>query len=310
MGVIMAKSFLTYEQQIKKLVDDKNLIINDEEYATSVLKEIGYFALIGGYKDLFKNNTTKKYKDGTCFEDIVALYKFDENLRELFLKYLLKIERHIRSLISYYFCEKYGESQSYYLDKNNFSRHSKDMEDVKRLLGELEKLANHKSDYKYINHHRNTYGNVPLWVLFNGVTFGTISKFYMLMTQDLQFKVSREFQSLSEKKVRQILDVITKFRNVCAHNERLFSYKTKNAIPNLSAHKALNIMTKGDAYVSGIQDLFSVVISFKYLLSDEDFGKFKNSLASTIDYYIENTSALSENNILNAMGFPQNWKQV
>ena len=50
MGVIMAKSFLTYEQQIKKLVDDKNLIINDEEYATSVLKEIGYFAANDGRK--------------------------------------------------------------------------------------------------------------------------------------------------------------------------------------------------------------------------------------------------------------------
>lgn len=154
------------------------------------------------------------------------------------------------------------------------------------------------------------YGNVPLWVLFNGVTFGTISKFYMLMTQDLQFKVSREFKSLSEKKVRQILNVITKFRNVCAHNERLFSYKTKNAIPNLNAHKALNIATKGSAYVSGIQDLFAVVISFKYLLSDDDFAEFKSSLASAIDYYIQNTSALSENDILSAMGFSQNWKQV
>ena len=57
MGVIMAQSFLTYEQQIKNLVDDKNLIIKDKEYATSVLKEIGYFALVGGYKDLFKNST-------------------------------------------------------------------------------------------------------------------------------------------------------------------------------------------------------------------------------------------------------------
>ena len=306
----MAKSFLTYEQQLKKLVYDKNLIIKDEEYATSVLKKIGYFALIVGYKDLFKNNTTKKYKDNTCFEDIVALYEFDENLRALFLKYLLKIERHIRSLISYYFCEKYGESQAYYLDKNNFSKHKKDNEDVKRQIGELEKLAKYKSDYKYINHHRNRYGNVPLWVLFNGVTFGTISKFYMLMTQDLQFKVSREFKSLSEKKVRQILNVITKFRNVCAHNERLFSYKTKNAIPNLNAHKALNIATKGSAYVSGIQDLFAVVISFKYLLSDDDFAEFKSSLASAIDYYIQNTSALNESDILSAMGFSQNWKQI
>ena len=117
----MSQSFLTYEQQIDKLVNDKNLIIANKKYAADTLKQIGYFALIGGYKELFKNSTTQKYKDGTNFEDIVALYKFDENLRELFLKYILKIERHLRSVISYYFCEKYGEHQSFYLDENNFS---------------------------------------------------------------------------------------------------------------------------------------------------------------------------------------------
>ena len=126
----MAQSFLTYNQQIEKLVNDKNLIISDKEFAVSTLKEIGYFALISGYKELFKNKTTKKYKDGTRFEDIVALYKFDENLRELFLKYLLKIERHIRSLVSYYFCEKYGEHQSFYLDKNNYTIHQKFQDDI------------------------------------------------------------------------------------------------------------------------------------------------------------------------------------
>lgn len=306
----MAQSFLTYEQQIDKLVNDKNLIIADKEYATDALKQIGYFALIGGYKELFKNPTTQKYKDGTKFEDIVALYKFDENLRELFLKYILKIERHLRSVISYYFCEKYGEHQSFYLDDNNFSIYPKYSSDVKRLVGELDKLANQNSDYAYINHHRNTYNNVPLWVLFNGITFGTLSKFYALMTQDLQFKVSREFNSLSEKQVGQILSVVTKFRNVCAHNERLFSYKTKNIIPNLPVHKALNIQRRGSTYDKGIRDLFAIVIAFKYFLGMDDFNKFKTNLTNTIDHYIQNTTALSKNDILSAMGFPTNWFQI
>ncbi len=306
----MAQSFLSYEQQIDKLVNDKNLIIAEKEYAIDALKRFGYFALIGGYKELFKNPTTQKYKDGTNFEDVVALYKFDENLRELFLKYILKIERHLRSIISYCFCEKYGEHQSFYLDEKNFSIYPKYSADVKRLVGELDKLANQNSDYAYINHHRNIYNNVPLWVLFNGITFGTLSKFYALMTQDLQFKVSREFNSLSEKQVGQILSVITKFRNVCAHNERLFSYKTKNIIPNLSAHQNLKIQRRGSTYDKGVRDLFAIVISFKYFLGVDDFDKFKTSLTNTIDYYIQNTTALSKNDILSAMGFPINWLQI
>ena len=306
----MAQPFLTYEQQIRKLSEDKNLIITDHHYAEETLKQIGYFALISGYKDLFKNPTTKKYKDNTKFEDIVALYKFDENLRELFLKYLLKIERNLRSLISYYFTEKHGELQSGYLDANNFTPYPKYKPDVSRLIGELDKLANESSDYHYINYHRNTYKNVPLWVLTNGITFGTLSKFYQLMPQELQCKVSKNFPSITEIELQKILNVITKFRNVCAHNERLFSYKTKNDIPNFDCHKNLNIAKKGNVYKYGKHDLFAVVISFKYLLKDDDFEKFENSFTNTLNHYLNESHAIPLNKILSAMGFPLNWNKI
>lgn len=306
----MSQSFLTYEQLIDKLENEKNLVISNRQSAISVLKKIGYFALIGGYKELFKNPTTKKYNDGTRFEDIVALYKFDENLRELFLKYILKIERHLRSTISYYFCEKYGENQSFYLDANNFSIYPKFQADVQRLIGELNNLANKNNDYAYINYHRKIYNNVPLWVLFNGVSFGVLSKFYILMTQDLQFKVSREFKQLSEKQLGQLLSVVTKFRNVCAHNERLFSYKTKNTIPNLPVHKMLNINKKGNTYSKGLRDLFAIVVAFKYLLSEEEFDKFKDSLSNTIEHFSETAKTPNKQEVLKAMGFPKNWYDI
>ena len=78
------------------------------EYAEEMLRQIGYFPLMGGYKHLFRISNTKKYKAGTSFEEIVSLYKFDAELRELFFKYLLQIERQMRSLMSYYFTEMYG----------------------------------------------------------------------------------------------------------------------------------------------------------------------------------------------------------
>ncbi len=84
----MAKCFLTYEQQIDKLINEKGLLIADREYAENVLKRTSYYSLISGYKDLFKNPTTKAYRDGARLEDIVALYDFDRMLRELFLSVL------------------------------------------------------------------------------------------------------------------------------------------------------------------------------------------------------------------------------
>ena len=60
----MQKIFLNYDQQIEKLKNEKNLLIDNEAYAKEILKQTSYYSLIGGYKDIFKNPTTKKYKDG------------------------------------------------------------------------------------------------------------------------------------------------------------------------------------------------------------------------------------------------------
>ena len=271
----MTKPFLSFEAQLNKLENEKGLVINNRTYAEEKLREIGYFGLIGGYKKPFKNPTTRKYGNGVTFEDIVALYKFDENLRELFLKYILQLERHIRSLLSYYFTEKYGEQQSHYLNPINYILDYKYQLDVTKLINILDTLATKNSDYPYINHQRSAYGNVPLWVLINGVSFGTLSKFYALLTPDLRVKISKNFDNVNEKQLRQYLKVITKFRNVCAHNERFFSYQTKNDIPDTILHKKLCISKKGAQYQQGKHDVFALVIAFRYLLSDEDFKKFK-----------------------------------
>ena len=74
------------------------------------------------------------------------------------------------------------------------------------------------------------------------------------------------FSDLNEKQLGQILSVITKFRNVCAHGERLFTYKTADSIGDLVLHKKLNIPVKRNTYQYGKNDLFAVVISLRYVL--------------------------------------------
>ena len=54
-----------------------------------ILEEISYYSLIVGYKNLFLHPASKKYKYGVTFDEIVAFYHFDEQLRSLFLKYIL-----------------------------------------------------------------------------------------------------------------------------------------------------------------------------------------------------------------------------
>lgn len=56
----MTKPFLTVQAQLTFLEQDKNLLVEDYAYAEAMLKQIGYFSLIGGYKTPFKNPTTQK----------------------------------------------------------------------------------------------------------------------------------------------------------------------------------------------------------------------------------------------------------
>lgn len=306
----MTKPFLSFEEQINILEQDKCLVISDRTFAENMLKRIGYFSLIGGYKGPFKNPATNKFKNGTTFESIVALYKLDENLRELFLKYILQIERHIRSLLSYYFCEKYGENQSNYLNSTCFTDNPRRRDDVIKLIEILNNLANYNCNYPYINHQRNTYGNVPLWVLTGALSFGTLSKFYTLITSDLRVKISKNFDGVNEKQLGRYLSVVTKFRNVCAHNERLFSYKTQNAIPDTALHHKLLIPQKDTQFTCGKRDLFAVVIAFRYLLPDSDFKKFKQRISRILLHYLNSSYALNEDELYRLMGFPTNWQKI
>ena len=249
--VHMQKIFLNYDQQIEKLKNEKNLLIDNEAYAKEILRQTSYYSLIGGYKDIFKNPTTKKYKDGTRFEDIVELYYFDELLRQLFLRYLIKVENGIKSQVSYYFTEKNGENQKEYLDTSNYNYSGKkNQRDIDRLIKKLEGYVTKSTDYHYINHSQKKYGNVPLWVLTNALTFGNISIMYLLLPQDIQIKVSRNYQCVNEKQMVSILAVLVKYRNVCAHGERLFTYRTADSIPDLPIHRKLKIALKGSQYVN------------------------------------------------------------
>ena len=234
---------------------EKGIKIKDREYAEEMLRQIGYFPLMGGYKHLFRISNTKKYKAGTSFEEIVSLYKFDAELRELFFKYLLQIERQMRSLMSYYFTEMYGAEQKQYLDANNYNNTKRNHATIVKLIATL-KRATTTTDYTYINYYRKTYGEIPLWVLANVLTFGNLSKMFRVFPQSLKSKVSKNFEPLNQHQMEQFLSVLTKYRNVCAHGERLFTYRTVDAIADTPLHKKLSLPQSGNQYEKGKQDLW------------------------------------------------------
>jgi len=306
----MSKEFMTYDQQINKLKNEKGLFIGDETHAKEVLKRNSYYSLISGYKEIFKNKITKKYKDGVCFEDIESLYEFDRALREVFLNYILKVETQIKSLISYSFCEKYGEQQQEYLQHSNYEYRGRNKKDINKLIGILGRYVNDNEEYTYINHARKAHNNIPLWVLMNALTFGNVSVMYKNLTQDLKIKISREYKSVNESQLESLLKYVVRYRNVCAHGERLFSYRNRESIPNFLLHEKMAIEKKGAQYKYGKHDLFAVVIALKYMLGKEEFVIFKNKLAYLLMKYFQEEHGIARERMLAYMGFPENWASI
>lgn len=305
----MSKVFTNYEQQIC-LLEKKELCIQDTAYAKKMLRRYNYYALINGYKDIFKNPTTRTYKSGVQFEDIVNLFEFDASLRELFLKYLLRVEWEIKSLVSYRFSEKYGAEQTAYLEHAHYNYSRKNQRTIDKLIHILEKYAKGKTDYNYINHAQQVHNNVPLWIVANAMTFGNISKMYLVLPYDIQTRVSKNYPHLNEVQLGNMLSIAAQYRNVCAHGERLFSYRTKSAIPDMPLHQKLGIQKHNQQYISGKQDLFSVVIALRYLLPSDLFLRFKRELEQLIRQHTGKASCYTETEFLAYMGFPENWTSI
>jgi abortive infection bacteriophage resistance protein len=306
----MAKPFLSYQNQIDKLRNEKQLIISDTAYAEKVLERLSYYSLIGGYKDLFKNPTSGKYIYGVTFEELVAFYYFDDELRSLFLKYILHVERHIKSMLSYYFSEKYGENQSAYLDENNYNLTQRNQHEIQKLIQSLKKSISLPTRYTYIYHHIKKYRNVPLWVAMNALTFGQVSKMYQYATTDIRTKVSKNFDGITEKQLHQFITILARCRNECAHGERLYSFCIKEAIPDMPLHNKMGIPQKRGYYCCGKNDLFAVVIALRYLIGNEEFKLFKKNLLKLMNGVLNECPHISRENLLSKMGFPMNWDKI
>lgn len=133
---------------------------------------------------------------------------------------------------------------------------------------------------------------------------------FEFLPQNMQGLICQDFGNIKKNEMISYLKVLTLYRNVCAHNERLFSFHTYIDIPDTLIHKRLNIPKNGSIYICGKNDLFCVVIAFRYLLPQNDFLVFKKQLVHILNQHEKKNSNLKLNKLYEYTGFPPNWKQI
>ncbi|MCM1298193.1 MAG: Abi family protein [Firmicutes bacterium] len=302
----MQKEFKSHYEQIK-ILKSKGLIVNNIEHAVHSLKHIGYFALINGYKKPFKAENGR-YKEGTHFEDIEQLYKFDEKLRLIILEHILLIERRVKASLSYHFSEDFKEVNGYInADNYNYSGIQK-IQEIIKLVSILINIYN-DNQHSYIKHYKDKHcGEIPLWVVINAMTFGQVSKMYSLLKTKTQQKVCGDFHLSSPKDFEKMLNMITLFRNVCAHNERLYDYETKSGVGLDYLKKHIEVGE--NTYENERKRLFGFLVCCRCLINGREGKIFFESLEN----FINKSSIIQNPNIggyiIKEMGLPLNWANL
>lgn len=305
-----SKPFMTHDQLIELLINRgvDFSAPDSKSFAKKKLQRIGYYNLINGYSSLFWDKSkVDVYLPGTTLDEIFNLYLFDQKLREILLRNILPLEGNIKSLIAYYFPQKHPET--HYLTYENFDTSRKDAnKNITSLIAEIQRqIAGRVSDPS-ISHYLNKYGYIPLWVLNNILTLGTISKFYSLMQQKERQDISKTFH-LTDNELESILTYISSVRNFCAHGNRLYCYRSKRPLCDTSLHQHMGISKNiKNEYTYGKRDLFAVMIGLKLTISKTEFRRLVKEVDIALKNLYAHTKVLTQDAILSSIGFPSDWK--
>lgn len=305
------KPFQTHRQQIKKLRKrglniDKN---TEGSKVMRILEKENYYNIINGYKDPFlkkdshnSNLDPEHFEDDKTFDEIYSLYAMDRRLRSLILEYLLLIETHLKSAISYKFSEKFPESNSY-LDIQNYSSADDKIIDKVSVIASLsgvikkniKKEAFSKNKLNSVEHYLKHHQEVPLWVLVNYLSIGNIYYFYKSLDEDLSEDIANIFSEryisernshiqLSKKDLLTLIHFIKTYRNACAHEERL--YDLQIGPPNISKYitaynRENQINVTNDELSKG--DIFCLLFVLRFYLSKEEYNNLITSITDILD---------------------------
>ena len=303
------KVFKTLEEQIE-ILKNRGLVINDEKEARDILLRENYF-FINGYRHLFaKEKGNDAFIEGTTFDELYATFIFDRRLRNVFFKYLLVVENNMKSIISYQLSKKYGYKEKEYLNPDNFNQDPLRRRQVNDVISKMKRQIRVNGDkHTATMHYMHKYGYIPLWILVKVLSFGILSELYAILKYDDQIAIADKYM-ISPDVLGTYLSITANFRNLCAHEEILYDYRTQRIIPDSPIHSKLNIEKDYDGYKYGKNDLFALLIMLKTFLTDREFRGLVYEIGYVIDKMDQVVSTVPLDSILNKIGFPSNWKDI
>ncbi|HEV7349096.1 Abi family protein [Telluribacter sp.] len=215
------KSPLTIQQQIAQL-KSRGLRIEDEDKAEHVLQSISYYRLAGYWWPMQADKALHTFKSGSTFEDVIAIYNFDRELRLMVFGVIERIEIGFRTKLIYYLSHE--KSPWWFEDSTNF----KDQLQHGKVVQTIDRELSQSKDIFIIEHYKNYILDTrrpPAWKTLEITSLGTISKLYGNLLPGIKAKntIAAELGTVNHTYLPSWLLSITQIRNLCAHHSRLWN---------------------------------------------------------------------------------------
>ena len=281
------KKAKSIDEQIDKLRDHGIEILNESK-AKECLSDIGYYRL-GFYIHPFEitypahgRNRSHNVRPGTKIEDVVALYYFDFDIRNILNRYLARIEVAIRTTVVNELSNKYIDNPTWFVDPNVVSQ--KFIEDFPsaayNAIRKNEVIKRHHN--KYIGQY------APAWKTIEYMTLGNIETLYDSLIWDNDKKlISNRFGEPAIGTFKSYLSAIRELRNACAHGKVIFDLKLINGIRSGRAcsFSGINRSRNGISGVLAVVDFLLKTISVNRAID-----MHKEISAATLQLYAKTPS--------------------
>ena len=314
------KNFKSYRQQLN-ILRSRGMMIGkgpQGSRAMRILESENYYNVINGYKELFLSakatpDNDETYKIGTTFDEVYALYRFDREVRNIYLKYLLKLENTFKTVISHEFSALYGHDNYLKLECFNHST-EKNISSSIKLIGDIQQeIARQMSKHhQVVTHYMTEHGYIPLWVLVNVLTFGKIEYFFKNMKPSDKITIAKQF-GLQPDELSKFMHMLALARNKCAHDERFFDMRFRERIhtKSIKNFSVLGITRANDgSYTYGTNDIYAIAIMFSLLLNKADLKEFVSAMKSAFKKLQRQVKTVPAADIMLIMGYGTSWDNL
>lgn len=275
------------------LLQSRHLVVSDCTKAEKYITSIGYYRLSAYmFPFLLPPKSNHIFKNGTNFNQVLRLYRFDKKLRVLLFNEIEKIEIAVRESVMNMTADKTGDlfwltNHSHFHDYNIFNN----------SLNLLRKEYD-KSTEDFIEHFKSTYLEPypPAWMLGELLPMGNVNIYYRnLKDKTLKKTIAKRFH-LHAPVFESWLSVLTLTRNACCHHARVWN-KVNKIIPN-----DMRGMTRPWITIpSDKRRIYYNICIIKYFL---DIISPNNDFLAKLRWLFVDFPEID----LAAMGFPKGWE--